>query len=73
MCVIDVCNRIHKCVYSRCTQTQEVSVYRGALEDLGDMAESEGFEPSIPYGIHTFQACAFDHSASSPWATILAQ
>ncbi len=37
------------------------------------MAESEGFEPSIPYGIHTFQACAFDHSASSPWARSLAQ
>ena len=30
------------------------------------MAEREGFEPSIPCGIHTFQACAFDHSATSP-------
>ena len=31
------------------------------------MAEREGFEPSIRYKrIHTFQACAFDHSATSP-------
>lgn len=30
-------------------------------------AESEGFEPSKPlWGLHTFQACAFDHSANSP-------
>ncbi len=31
------------------------------------MAEREGFEPSIRYKrIHTFQACAFNHSATSP-------
>ena len=31
------------------------------------MAEREGFEPSIRgYRIHTFQACAFDHSATAP-------
>ena len=31
------------------------------------MAEREGFEPSIPlWGIHTFQACSFDHSDTSP-------
>ena len=31
------------------------------------LAEREGFEPSIRYKrIHTFQACAFDHSATSP-------
>ena len=30
------------------------------------LAESEGFEPSIRCRIHTFQACAFDHSATSP-------
>ena len=31
------------------------------------VAEREGFEPSIRYKrIHTFQACAFDHSAISP-------
>ena len=37
------------------------------------MAEKEGFEPSIRCRIHTFQACAFDHSATSPWARSLAQ
>ena len=31
------------------------------------MAETVGFEPTIRgYRIHTFQACAFDHSATSP-------
>ena len=31
------------------------------------MAEREGFEPSIRgYRIHAFQACAFNHSATSP-------
>ncbi len=29
------------------------------------IAEEKGFEPSIPlWSIHTFQACAFDHSAT---------
>ena len=31
------------------------------------LAEREGFEPSIrEHRIHTFQACAFDRSATSP-------
>ncbi|MEN9425249.1 MAG: hypothetical protein RL122_2632 [Pseudomonadota bacterium] len=30
------------------------------------MAEKEGFEPSIRYRIHTFQACSFDHSDTFP-------
>ena len=31
------------------------------------VAEREGFEPSIPFrGIHTFQACSFNHSDTSP-------
>ena len=31
------------------------------------LAEREGFEPSIRgYRIHAFQACAFNHSATSP-------
>src|SRR5262249_9587572 len=31
------------------------------------LAERKGFEPLIPFwSIHTFQACAFDHSATSP-------
>ena len=30
------------------------------------MAVREGFEPSNGCPLHTFQACAFDHSATSP-------
>jgi hypothetical protein len=26
----------------------------------------EGFEPSKPFDLHTFQACSFDHSDTSP-------
>ncbi len=37
------------------------------------MAEKEGFEPSIRCRIHTFQACAFDHSATSPKARRVSQ
>jgi len=34
------------------------------------MAEREGFEPSVRlWRTHTFQACAFDHSATSPFFT----
>ncbi len=30
------------------------------------MAEGKGFEPSIPFGKHAFQACALNHSATPP-------
>lgn len=30
------------------------------------MAERKGFEPLVPFDTHAFQACAFDHSATSP-------
>ena len=30
------------------------------------MAVREGFEPSKPCDLHTFQACSFDHSDTSP-------
>ena len=37
------------------------------------LAETVGFEPTIRgCRIHTFQACAFDHSATSPRAPLLA-
>ncbi len=38
------------------------------LKDVfGDVAEREGFEPSIRFWrILTFQASAFDHSATAP-------
>ena len=29
------------------------------------LAERMGFEPTKPFGLHTFQACAFSHSATS--------
>lgn len=32
------------------------------------LAETKGFEPLIPFrGIHTFQACLFNHSSRSPY------
>ena len=31
-----------------------------------NMAVREGFEPSRPCDLHTFQACSFDHSDTSP-------
>ena len=33
--------------------------------------DGEGFEPSLPFGKHAFQACAIDHSATHPffWRT----
>ena len=30
------------------------------------IAEREGFEPSLRFRKHAFQACAFNHSATSP-------
>ena len=41
----------------------QVLNYTGLLEN---MAEKEGFEPSIRYRIHTFQACSFGHSDTFP-------
>ena len=35
-------------------------------------AESEGFEPSVPFVTHAFQACALDHYANSPYYKHLA-
>ena len=33
------------------------------------VADREGFEPSLPFGKHAFQACAIDHSATCPCST----
>ena len=30
-------------------------------------AERRGFEPPIPFGVYTFQACLFNHSSTSPF------
>ena len=41
---------------------------------LNKLAERKGFEPSIRFWrIHTFQACAFDHSATSLRFNLTAQ
>ena len=43
------------------------SIREAHCRKIERMAEREGFEPSIRgYRIHTFQACAFDHSATAP-------
>ena len=31
-------------------------------DSQGNLAVREGFEPSVPCGTHTFQACSFGHS-----------
>lgn len=36
-------------------------------QGAGDVAVREGFEPSMPFDIHTFQACSFGHSDTSPF------
>ena len=42
-----------------------MGLYFNALKHY--LAEREGFEPSIRYKrIHTFQACSFSHSDTSP-------
>ena len=50
---------------------QNCAVYGASFSHVRDrpdwVAETVGFEPTIRgYRIHTFQACAFDHSATSP-------
>ena len=40
----------------------------GRSVGAGALAEREGFEPSRRFPAYTFQACAFDHSATSPAA-----
>ena len=36
------------------------------IRALKFVAVREGFEPSMPFDIHTFQACSFGHSDTSP-------
>ncbi len=38
---------------------------------LNSVAEGEGFEPSKPFDLHTFQACSFDHSDTPPQFLVL--
>ena len=39
---------------------------------LWKCAEREGFEPSMRFRIHTFQACSFDRSDTSPGLRLMA-
>ena len=46
-------------------------VFDGLLQFLAALfasvsAEREGFEPSVPFNTHAFQACSIDHSDISP-------
>ena len=43
---------------------KKIPFFEGSF--LSALAEREGFEPSIPCGIHAFQACQFSHSCTSP-------
>ena len=42
------------------------------LDNSESMADGRGFEPRMPCGIHAFQACAIDHSATHPFTLVLA-
>ena len=35
---------------------------------INELADGEGFEPSVPFGTHAFQACTIDHSVTHPVA-----
>lgn len=39
-----------------------------AIHKDGLKAESQGFEPRVPFGTTVFKTVAFDHSANSPVA-----
>jgi hypothetical protein len=41
--------------------------FRQLRSEFFRAADGEGFEPSLPFGKHAFQACAIDHSATHPW------
>ena len=53
-----------------CTTPYETESYRTVRDyQRQELAEREGFEPSIRFWrILTFQASAFDHSATAPHA-----
>ena len=55
---------------SRVRTCLHVRQMKKALTGLLHLAEREGFEPSIRYRIHTFQACSFSRSDTSPFKTV---
>ena len=48
-----------------------LAIKKGPVGPVLYLAEREGFEPSIRCRIHTFQACSFNHSDTSPVLLIL--
>ena len=54
--------------YNKRTQSfvDDILISTNLVVIVMGLAEREGFEPSIRCRIHTFQACAFSHSATSP-------
>ena len=50
--------------YAPCPAHHKKTASRAVLSYI--LAEREGFEPSIACAIHTFQACSFSHSDTSP-------
>ena len=58
----------HKCLPSQLDSVGFNRHFNKLPEDpQGNMAVREGFEPSVPCGTHTFQACSFGHSDTSPF------
>lgn len=51
------------------TYGKRKKAYRGFVSRYASLsAERKGFEPLIPFwSIHTFQACLFNHSSTSPF------
>jgi hypothetical protein len=50
---------------ARATATVLSKIKKASIQSK-PVAERKGFEPSIPFrGIHTFQACSFNHSDTS--------
>ena len=50
----------------RSHQTSHCDNSKRGTRPLLELAEREGFEPSKSYPLHTFQACSFDRSDTSP-------
>src|SRR5436853_1834679 len=43
-----------------------MAAFAFALRSKRTLADGEGFEPSVPFGTHAFQACTIDHSVTHP-------
>ena len=49
-----------------CERKMSGRIFQTLISIYKKLAEREGFEPSIRCRIHTFQACSFDRSDTSP-------